>query len=89
MSRKERMTVEVHVRSFFVKDDGEVPNNPDLPVIVYNGVFADDPSGLEAPSTGITGAELGRRRIRLPSLSQQHARSPGCAVRKRDRPGGR
>ena len=34
MSRKERMTVEVHVRSFFVKDDGEVPNNPDLPVIV-------------------------------------------------------
>lgn len=40
--------MEVHVRSFFVNDDGEVPNNPDLPVIVYNGVFADDPSGLEA-----------------------------------------
>ncbi len=35
------------VRSFFVKDDGEVPNNPELPVIVYLGVFKDNPGGME------------------------------------------
>ncbi|MBQ4899814.1 cupin domain-containing protein [Paenibacillus sp. Marseille-P2973] len=35
------------VRSFFVKDDGEVPNNSELPVIVYLGVFKDNPDGME------------------------------------------
>ena len=29
------------VRSFFLNDSGDIPNNPDLPVIVYEGVFAD------------------------------------------------
>ena len=36
------------VRSFFVKDDGEVPNNPELPVVVYKGVFAKNTNGIEA-----------------------------------------
>jgi uncharacterized protein YjlB len=30
------------VRSFFLNDAGDIPNNPDLPVIVYQGVFADN-----------------------------------------------
>lgn len=29
------------VRSFFLNDAGDIPNNPDLPVIVYQGVFED------------------------------------------------
>jgi uncharacterized protein YjlB len=29
------------VDSFFLKDTGDIPNNPDLPVIVYRGVFSD------------------------------------------------
>ncbi|GAE06505.1 cupin domain-containing protein [Paenibacillus sp. JCM 10914] len=39
--------MKAQVRSFFVKDDGEVPNNPDLPVIVYEGIFAERPDSLE------------------------------------------
>lgn len=42
------MTVDTQVRSFFVRDDGEVPNHPDLPAIVYERVFADYPAGIEA-----------------------------------------
>ncbi|WP_053368491.1 cupin domain-containing protein [Bacillus sp. FJAT-27245] len=34
-------------QSFFLKDDGQIPNNPDLPVIVYQGVFNDNPNGIE------------------------------------------
>ncbi|RHW40446.1 cupin domain-containing protein [Neobacillus notoginsengisoli] len=34
-------------RSFFLKDDGQIPNNPDLPVIIYEGVFNDNPNGIE------------------------------------------
>ncbi|RDU37375.1 hypothetical protein DRW41_05890 [Neobacillus piezotolerans] len=34
-------------RSFFLKDDGQVPNNPELPVIVYEGVFNENPNGIE------------------------------------------
>lgn len=30
------------VRSFFLTDAGDIPNNPDLPVIVYQGVFEDN-----------------------------------------------
>lgn len=29
------------IRSFLLKDDGEIPNNQLLPVIVYEGVFED------------------------------------------------
>jgi len=29
------------IRSFFLDDRGDIPNNPDLPVIVYEGVFRD------------------------------------------------
>lgn len=31
--------MEAQVRSFFLNDTGDIPNNPDLPVIVYQGVF--------------------------------------------------
>ncbi|MUG68043.1 cupin domain-containing protein [Paenibacillus campinasensis] len=39
--------MDIQIRSFFIQDDGEVPNNPDLPVVVYPGVFAERPDGLE------------------------------------------
>lgn len=32
----------VQVRSFFLKDTGDIPNNPDLPVIVYQNVFENN-----------------------------------------------
>ncbi|CEG29314.1 cupin domain-containing protein [Bacillus sp. B-jedd] len=34
-------------RSFFLKDDGQIPNNPELQVIIYEGVFTDNPNGIE------------------------------------------
>jgi uncharacterized protein YjlB len=34
--------METQVRSFFIKDTGDIPNNPELPVIVYQGVFNDN-----------------------------------------------
>ncbi|NMO94378.1 cupin domain-containing protein [Paenibacillus lemnae] len=40
--------METPIQSFFMKDDGEVPNHPDLPVIVYKGVFKDGPGGIES-----------------------------------------
>lgn len=40
--------MEQQIRSYMFKDDGEVPNNPELPVMVYPGVFKDNPSGIEA-----------------------------------------
>ncbi|ESU34493.1 hypothetical protein G3A_00875 [Bacillus sp. 17376] len=30
------------IRSFFANDTGDMPNNPTLPVIVYQGVFDDN-----------------------------------------------
>ena len=40
--------MEAQVRSFFVTDDGEVPNNANLPVIVYEGAFRTNPNDAEA-----------------------------------------
>ncbi|RSK57599.1 cupin domain-containing protein [Bacillus canaveralius] len=40
--------MQTQVRSFILKDDGEIPNNPELPVIVYEGIFRDNPNGIEA-----------------------------------------
>ncbi|PLS18476.1 hypothetical protein CVD28_07395 [Bacillus sp. M6-12] len=36
------------VKSFFLNDDGEIPNNSELPVIMYEGIFSDNPNGIEA-----------------------------------------
>jgi uncharacterized protein YjlB len=33
-------------RSFFLKDDGQIPNNQELPVIIYEGVFSDNPNDM-------------------------------------------
>lgn len=35
------------VQSFFLSDDGEIPNNPEFPVIVYEGIFSDHPNEIE------------------------------------------
>ncbi|MBO2944612.1 cupin domain-containing protein [Paenibacillus sp. F411] len=36
------------IQSFYVHDDGEVPNHPELPVMVYKGVFQDGALSMEA-----------------------------------------
>jgi uncharacterized protein YjlB len=41
------VNVNSQVHSFYLKDDGQIPNNPDLPVIVYQGIFNDNPNGIE------------------------------------------
>ena len=41
------MNVNSQVHSFFLKDDGQIPNNPDLPVVVYQGAFDDHPNRIE------------------------------------------
>jgi len=40
--------MEGQVQSFFLKDRGDIPNNQDLPVIYYQGVFND---GLDLESS--------------------------------------
>ncbi|MBT2687310.1 cupin domain-containing protein [Bacillus sp. ISL-47] len=35
------------VQTFMLKDDGLLPNNPTLPVIVYKGVFKNHPADIE------------------------------------------
>lgn len=39
--------METNIFSFQFKDDGEIPNNAKLPVIVYAGIFMDNPDGIE------------------------------------------
>ncbi|MDQ0246983.1 uncharacterized protein YjlB [Bacillus fengqiuensis] len=41
-------TLQSQVKSFFLKDDGEIPNNPEFPVIVYEGIFNHNPNEIEA-----------------------------------------
>lgn len=40
--------MQADVQSFFLQDDGEIPNNQELPVIVYAEVFKDHPDQIEA-----------------------------------------
>ena len=40
--------MDVQVRSFFLKDDGQIPNNPELPVIMYEGIFSGNANDIEA-----------------------------------------
>lgn len=40
--------MEINERSFFLKDDGEIPNNQELPVIIYEGIFSENPNEIEA-----------------------------------------
>lgn len=35
------------INTFYFKDDGSIPNNPSLPVLVYRGVLRDDPAQAE------------------------------------------
>lgn len=37
-----------NVTDFLLMDDGEIPNNPELPVLVYEGAFKDKPEDIEA-----------------------------------------
>ncbi|GIP28898.1 hypothetical protein J23TS9_40280 [Paenibacillus sp. J23TS9] len=36
------------INSYYFKDDGIIPNNPDLPVMVYKGVLGDEPMEAES-----------------------------------------
>jgi len=36
------------VKTFMFRDDGEIPNNPELPVIVYEQIFKDNPEDIES-----------------------------------------
>ncbi|WP_046175309.1 cupin domain-containing protein [Domibacillus indicus] len=36
-----------NVKAFRLKDDGEIPNNEKLPVIFYEGIFAENPQDIE------------------------------------------
>ncbi|ACB62395.1 Cupin 2 conserved barrel domain protein [Exiguobacterium sibiricum 255-15] len=36
----------MNVETFYFEDDGEIPNNPNLPVLIYRHAF-DDPSSIE------------------------------------------
>ncbi|WP_090832754.1 cupin domain-containing protein [Bacillus sp. UNCCL13] len=38
----------MHYKTIMFKDDGEIPNNPKLPVIVYEGVMEENPNEIEA-----------------------------------------
>lgn len=35
-------------QTFQLADDGQIPNNPDLPVIIYKAVFKEQPDEIEA-----------------------------------------
>lgn len=35
------------IKKLFLKDDGSIPNNRDLPVILYKGVFREKPDTIE------------------------------------------
>ncbi|WJH27224.1 cupin domain-containing protein [Paenibacillus sp. CC-CFT742] len=37
-----------NIETFYFQDDGVIPNNPNLPVLLYKGVWAKDPSGAES-----------------------------------------
>ncbi len=58
-------------------DDGRVPNNPRLPLIVYRGALATGPGAAAACEARFAGngwsGGMARRDLRLPSLSQHRA----------------
>ncbi|WP_416293350.1 cupin domain-containing protein [Paenibacillus illinoisensis] len=37
-----------NIETFYFQDDGLIPNNPNLPVLLYKGVWAKDPSRAES-----------------------------------------
>ena len=42
LQERDERGMDVQVRSFYMKDDGQVPNNPDLPVIFYQNAYDGD-----------------------------------------------
>ncbi|WJH33500.1 cupin domain-containing protein [Paenibacillus sp. CC-CFT747] len=38
----------MNISTYFFEDDGQIPNNPDLPVLLYAGAFREDPVQAEA-----------------------------------------
>ncbi|MBM7564760.1 uncharacterized protein YjlB [Paenibacillus sacheonensis] len=38
----------MNVVTYFFEDDGQIPNNPNLPVLLYAGAFQEDPFQAEA-----------------------------------------
>ncbi len=40
--------MESNIKLFKCKDDEEIPNNPELPVIVYEGIFQENPEEIES-----------------------------------------
>lgn len=39
--------MKINMKLFMCKDDGEIPNNRELPVIVYEGIFQENPDNIE------------------------------------------
>ncbi|MFK0525111.1 cupin domain-containing protein [Paenibacillus illinoisensis] len=37
-----------NIETFYFQDDGVIPNNPNLPVLLYKGIWAKDPSRTES-----------------------------------------
>ncbi|EAR67467.1 hypothetical protein B14911_18770 [Bacillus sp. NRRL B-14911] len=45
------MHMATQVRSFFLQDNGDIPNNQELPVIIYEGIFSDNANTIEGTFT--------------------------------------
>ncbi|GIN91613.1 hypothetical protein J22TS1_26640 [Siminovitchia terrae] len=61
--------MDINVRTFMFTDDGEMPNNADFPVIVYEGRAR---KGLKRLLLGIIGPMAGRETYSVSPLSQQY-----------------
>ena len=64
--------LEVQVQEYLFEDDGRIPNNPNLPLLLYPRVLYEaeqQPSRSKELLEERLGRGLGRRRLLLPPLS--------------------
>src|SRR5919199_4346681 len=74
------------VMEYRFEDDGSIPNNPTLPLLVYPQVLAglSTPLAARSCSRRMVGAALGERLLRLPPLPFHIPRSPVRGRRLRE-----